>query len=155
MGRGSAFRVHLVAAEADDAVPDGGAAPIAEPPAVRRGSVLVVDDEPMLGVLTRRILEGAHDVVTTTSAKEALGWIGEGRRFDLIVCDLMMPDMTGMDLYEELAQAAPDQARTMVFLTGGAFTPRGRAFLEAVPNTCLEKPIDIVTLRTLVNERLS
>jgi signal transduction histidine kinase len=155
LGRGTAFRVHLVAAEAEGAAPAGGETATAEPPAVRRGSVLVVDDEPMLGVLTRRILEGAHDVVTTTSAKEALEWIQDGRQFDLIICDLMMPDMTGMDLYEELEQEAPEQARAMVFLTGGAFTPRGREFLASVANTCLDKPVDITSLRSLVDERLS
>jgi signal transduction histidine kinase len=161
LGRGSAFRVHLqpaataTAPASTTATGAPGSAAHADAPPAHRGSVLVVDDEPMLGVLTRRILEGDHDVATTTSAKEALDWIKEGRRFDLIVCDLMMPHMTGMDLYEELETLAPEQARRMVFLTGGAFTPRGRQFLDAVPNTCLDKPVDIRKLRTLVNERLS
>jgi signal transduction histidine kinase len=154
VGVGSCFRVHLEPVEAAVANESDTPTPVGEH-AARRGSVLVVDDEPMLGVLTRRILEGAHDVETTTSAQEALDWIRDGRRFDLIICDLMMPAMTGMDLYEELEAVAPDQARLMVFLTGGAFTPRGRQFLERVPNLCLDKPIDIAALRALVNDRLA
>jgi signal transduction histidine kinase len=155
VGKGSVFRVHLLPAASRAATVAPSSPTTTDAPSARRGSVLVVDDEPMLGVLTRRILEHDHEVVTTTSAKEALDWITEGREFDLIVCDLMMPHMTGMDLYEELASVAPEQARRMVFLTGGAFTPRGRQFLEAVPNLCLDKPVDITMLRTLVNERVS
>ncbi|MBI4955125.1 MAG: response regulator [Myxococcales bacterium] len=73
-------------------------------------------------------------------AAAALARIAHGERFDAIVCDLMMPDMTGMDLHERLRAVAPDQVRVMLFLTGGAFTPRARAFLSSVDNATLEKP---------------
>jgi CheY-like chemotaxis protein len=67
----------------------------------------------------------------------------------------MMPVMTGMELHEQLRRTAPDQADRIVFLTGGAFTPRARAFLDEVPNPRLEKPFALQTLRALINERLT
>jgi CheY-like chemotaxis protein len=73
----------------------------------------------------------------------------------LILCDLMMPQMTGMQLHAALVEKAPTQAERMVFLTGGAFTPGARAFLEAVPNEYLEKPFDREQLRALVNRKVS
>ncbi len=71
--------------------------------------------------------------------------------FDVIFCDLMMPDISGMDVYAEVARIAPAQAARMVFITGGAFTVRGRAFLEQTKNKHLEKPIDLNELRALVD----
>ena len=62
--------------------------------------------------------------------------------FDVIFCDLMMPEVTGMDFYAELKEVAPKQADAVVFVTGGAFTQRARAFLEHVPNPRLDKPFD-------------
>jgi CheY-like chemotaxis protein len=65
----------------------------------------------------------------------------------------MMPQMTGMDLYDELVRTAPAQADRMVFLSGGAFTAAARTFLEDVPNQRLEKPFDTRELLALVNDR--
>jgi CheY-like chemotaxis protein len=70
----------------------------------------------------------------------------------VILCDLMMPDMTGMDLHAELARKLPEQATRMIFLTGGAFTPRAREFLDEVPNQRLEKPCDLGKLLALIND---
>jgi CheY-like chemotaxis protein len=123
-------------------------------PLVRRGRILVVDDEPMIGKLAVRCLEAEHDVSTTEDATAALARITRGERFDVILCDLMMPIMTGFEFHEALQAVAPDQAESMVFLTGGAFTPKTRSFLAEVPNKRLEKPFRIGTLRAVVNERL-
>ena len=62
----------------------------------------------------------------------------------------MMPEMTGMDLYAELARSVPEQADRVVFVTGGAFTARAREFLERVPNARVEKPIDFQNLKLLL-----
>jgi CheY-like chemotaxis protein len=62
----------------------------------------------------------------------------------------MMPVMTGMDLYAEIVRAAPQLVGRLVFMTGGAFTPRARAFLESVSNPCLEKPLDTSKLRSII-----
>jgi len=117
--------------------------------ASRRGRVLVVDDEEMVATTFSRALGRAHDVIATDPT-DAARRIAAGQEFDVILCDLMMPDITGMDLYEELSRVAPDQAARMVFITGGAFTAQGSAFLEQTKNPYLEKPVDLEALRALV-----
>ncbi len=150
-GRGTVFRI---------ALPLAGEAPLVAPSSVApstalRGRVLVIDDEPMVGHSTQRILGREHDVQVLTGARSALSRIGEGERYDVILCDLMMPELTGMDLHSELARVAPDQAERLVFMTGGAFTPGAREFLERVPNPRVEKPFVIAQLRALVRERVA
>jgi signal transduction histidine kinase/CheY-like chemotaxis protein len=120
----------------------------------RRGRVLVVDDEPAVAKVLTRALTSDHDVVALVHAEEALQRIVAGERFDVIFCDLMMPQMTGMDFFEALARDCPEQASKMVFVTGGAFTPRGRQFLDDVPNQRIEKPFDFRQILALVNERV-
>ena len=146
-GKGSIFKVVLPSAGVPDLPETATPLPV---PQGRRGQVLVVDDEPLVGALLRRTLEEEHEVAVATSAREALARLAGGERFDVILCDVMMPDVTGYELYEELFQYAPDQARRMVFLTGGAFTPRAREFLAKVKNRCLDKPFDSERLRGLV-----
>lgn len=72
----------------------------------------------------------------------------------MILCDLMMPDVTGMELYGMLRELAPEQSEQVVFVTGGAFTSKARAFLDEVPNARVEKPFDLQRLRTLVRDRV-
>jgi nitrogen-specific signal transduction histidine kinase len=115
--------------------------------AARRGRVLVVDDEPAVGLTVRRLLASEHDVELRTRAEDALEAIRRGERFDAILCDLMMPGMKGWELHAALEQVAPDQARRMVVLTGGAFTEGAREFLERVPLPRIDKPFDLAILR--------
>ncbi len=122
--------------------------------AAPRSRLLVVDDEPMVVNSFRRILAKDYEVVACTSGREALAAIEAGPPFDLILCDVMMPLVTGMDVYEELSRAAPDVAARMVFMTGGTFTPRAKAFLDRVPNPRLDKPIDVKTLRAWIRKQL-
>jgi CheY-like chemotaxis protein len=84
-----------------------------------------------------------------TDAREACARVLAGERFDLILCDLMMPEMTGMELHAELARALPEQAERMIFVTGGAFTESAAEFLERVPNEQLAKPFDLAKVRSL------
>jgi CheY-like chemotaxis protein len=122
---------------------------------IRRGRILVVDDEPMLCTVIERTLSADHDVTTVTSAKQALVQISNGERFDLILCDLMMPEMTGMDLHAKLQELVPDQAASMAFMTGGAFTENAQAFLARLPNASIEKPFKGAKLRELVKQLLA
>jgi len=117
--------------------------------------VLVIDDEPLMGPAIRRILAHEHDVSVNAAAREALTAIEGGERYDVILCDLMMPQMTGMELHAALSESSPEQARRMVFLTGGAFTPAARAFLEQPGIPHLEKPFEPAQLRALVNDRVT
>jgi CheY-like chemotaxis protein len=93
-------------------------------------------------------------VVTANDAADALARVKAGERYDVILCDVMMPQMSGKELRAELLRVAPEQAERMVFLTGGAFTPGARAFLDQIPNPCIDKPFDTSTLLTLVGERV-
>ncbi len=122
--------------------------------ATRRARVMVVDDEVIITATIRRLLSRDHEVVTATRAIEGLHRIQSGERFDLILCDLMMPQMTGMELHDRIAEIDGDQASRMVFLTGGAFTPTARQFLDRVPNQRIEKPFDAQHLRLLVSDRI-
>ncbi len=116
-----------------------------------RARVLVVDDEPIIGRAVRRMLAPEHEVVALTSAREALERIGRGERFDVILCDLNMPDMTGTDFRDALATVAPEKAERMILLTGGTFTQDAEAFLARVGNPRIEKPFDGEALRGLVH----
>ncbi len=123
-------------------------------PASRRGRILVIDDEPIIGSAIRRTLGKEHDVSVVTSGQEAISLIRSGEVFDLLLSDVMMPEISGIELYQELCRTAPDCSRRMVFLTGGAFTEGAKEFLESVPNPRLEKPFDPDRLRALVREQL-
>jgi PAS domain S-box-containing protein len=118
----------------------------------RRGRVLVVDDEAPLANALKMFLGDEHDMVVVTSGRDALSLLERDARFDAIICDLMMPDVTGVDVHDALAAKAPALAERMIFVTGGAFTPRMREFLDRVPNPQLEKPFDLAKLRALLRK---
>ena len=104
-----------------------------------RWRVLVVDDEPAIGRMIQTVL-GHHDVEVVSSGENALARLRVDHAFDVIVCDLMMPTVTGMDVFAAVAAELPGVERRFVLVTGGAFTARARAFLEAIPNERLDKP---------------
>jgi CheY-like chemotaxis protein len=112
----------------------------------RRGHLLIVDDDANVARTFALLLSGDHDVVVSLQPRVAAQRVLAGERFDIIFCDLMMPDMTGMDFYAAIAAGQPGQAERIVFVTGGAFTPAARAFVAQVPNTFLEKPFDKTAL---------
>lgn len=115
-----------------------------------RRKILIVDDQPTLARAIRRMLSD-HDVTTVVSAREALDKIGAGERYDVILCDVMMPVLSGMDLHKALATSAPDQVAKMVFMTGGAFTKQAQEFFNHVPNPTIEKPFDRAALFSLID----
>jgi CheY-like chemotaxis protein len=117
---------------------------------VRRATVLVVDDERAIGAILVRILRG-HDVTAVTSAKEALEIVEARQSFDVIFSDVMMPEMSGIEFYEELRRRRPALAERVIFITGGAFTDAAKDFLERVPNARLDKPFDVAALRAMVD----
>lgn len=155
LGKGTTFRVFLPPAPS---AADGRSLRVPAvstvPDSQRRGRVLVVDDEEMLAAAIRRVLSRQHDVVTTTRALDALEKLRAGETFDVIFSDLMMPQITGMELFERISEEFPEQAPRVVFLTGGAFTQAAREFLAKVTNPTLEKPIDRQSLLSLVTERV-
>ena len=144
---GTVFRVTLPVARSE---PQRAASPAPVEAVAHRARVLVVDDELAIGRALSRSLGRHHEVVFLTSSREALTRITAGERFDVIFSDLMMPDVTGMDLYEELLRIAPDQAKRMVFVTGGAFTERACEFLDAVPNARVDKPFVVANILAII-----
>ncbi len=154
LGAGSTFGVHLPPSKlaASDTEELTTAELPASPP--RRGAVLVVDDEPMIGRALRRMLVALHDVTVVDRAADALARYDAGERWDVILCDLMMPQMTGMDLHAELTRRDPAIAERMIFLTGGAFTAGARQFLDRIPNPHLDKPFDGPSVQALVARAL-
>lgn len=122
------------------------------PPSKARAKVLVVDDEPLMGTTLRVTIGEENDVVVCTSGVEARELLATDDSFDVILCDLMMPGFSGMDLFAALDGERPDLAERMVFMTGGAYTPEARNFLRKVPNAQVEKPFDIDSLLGLIRE---
>jgi len=151
VGRGTAFRVALPRAAAP-ALASAPSPAAAGPSALRE--LLIVDDDDRLRVSLGRALGKEHAVTLASCAADALAMITGGRRFDLIVSDLMMPQMTGMEFYRAVVDLDRDQAARMVFMTGGAFTAEARSFVDEVHDRCLEKPFQVGELRALVR-RLS
>jgi PAS domain S-box-containing protein len=154
VGRGTTFRVTLPPARASNAraVPRRTATlpPPTRPTSPKqRGRVLVVDDEIAIGRAIQRILKPDHDVTLESDARAALERLSH-ERFDVVFCDLMMPNMSGMDFFEELSRRSPAQATRVVFLTGGTFSARSEAFLRESQNVCLPKPFSREAVSTVV-----
>jgi signal transduction histidine kinase len=145
-GKGTTFWVRLRTAQAAVDV-------AAEKAVTRLGQamrVLVIDDEAAVSRALQRYLGRWHDVTPALRAREALGLISSGLRFDAILCDLMMPEMSGPQFHEALKQLDPEQAGRVIFMTGGAFSEDARTYLSAVPNPQLEKPLDLERLGRLL-----
>ncbi len=145
---GALFRVVLPAAPAEvRPVPE---APTPTPKAPRgRATVLIIDDERLVGKTLARVLS-EHECTVVTDPREAHQLLLTQEPYDVILSDLMMPDMTGMDLHAALVTERPELAARMVFISGGAFTPAARDFLGRIPNPRIEKPFNPDEVRILV-----
>lgn len=121
------------------------------PPA---GRVLVIDDDVGVGRVLQRSLRG-HDVVTVSSGREALDLLATGATFDVIFCDLAMPGLAGPDVHAALQKTMPEVCDRMIFMTGGAFTPRSEEFARTTTCALVDKPFDIKALRALVAARVA
>lgn len=148
LGRGSCFRVTLPTCD-QDAPHSARRVPSTSP--AGRARLLVVDDEPLILRSVSRLLRDQHDVEIAANGREALERIRDDGPFDLVVCDLMMPIMTGMELHAAVRAFDPEAARRFVFLTGGAFTEAARRFLGTIDNPTLDKPVQPNLLRSVVS----
>jgi PAS domain S-box-containing protein len=144
---GTTVRVSLPVASAAQASSAPAAAARGAP--TGRLRVLVMDDEPQLTRVIETLLGGEHAVTSANSGRTALALLVE-HRYDLVLCDLIMPELTGMDVYEEVARRDPAAAARIVFMTGGAFTERARSFLAAHDNPVLAKPFSLEDLQALI-----
>jgi PAS domain S-box-containing protein len=151
LGKGTVFRVVLTP---QSEVEQAAEAQRAEVEASRNGRVLVVDDEPLVLSAMKRTLGTEHEVVGFHRARMALEWLERGQPWDVLLCDLMMPEMTGMEFHAEVSRRWPERVKDIIFVTGGAFTSGAREFLSRVENTLVEKPFEPRKLRELVRSRL-
>ena len=140
-GAGSTFRVVLPAMASEAPVPL---------PANTARRVLVVDDEPDIRALIQAALAQTHEVHTCASGAAALAQIAADPAWGVILVDLMMPGMSGIELWRRLAAADPRLADRVVFLSGGAYTAEAQTFLREHGPRYLEKPFDLATLRRTV-----
>jgi len=138
LGRGTRVTLRLQVATGRRTV--SAAEPGPRPVTPRR--VLLIDDDPQVAAVLGKSFE-PHDVTLATSGREALGRLDAGQQFDVIVCDLMMPEIGGVDVHERIAARYPGLEQRIVFMTGGAFTPLATRFIASVPNVCLQKPFDL------------
>ena len=125
--------------------------PLSELPSESRRILIVDDDEMVLSAFARR-LRRRYDVVTANSGNEALVRLGQDAAFDVILCDLMMPGVDGKAFYEAVERHHPELAGRIVFMSGGAFTPRLRRFASVVPNAVMQKPVNKKRLAQLLSE---
>jgi len=120
----------------------------------RRTRVLVVDNEPLILRALSRLLRADYDVETAGGGYEALDLIRHDGPFDLVLCDLGMPEMSGIELYAEATRAAPEIGPRFVFVTGGTIDESVQSQLDALTNQVLEKPIQPELLRDVVSQLL-
>ncbi len=153
-GKGTTFEVVLPMAESHGSGTYPAVSPMDGPPTAQ-ARLMIVDDEPLLLASLSRTLAPEHKVEAFTDARLALERLRAGERYELILCDLMMPEMTGMELHATLARELPEQAGRMVFLTGGAFTEAARAFLGSTELPWMEKPFEPEALRTRLRTLLA
>jgi len=151
VGRGTTFRV-VLAPQAQER-PEGGVEQKVVKPA-SRARILAVDDEQLVLNALRRTLGSEHELLLFNRPQAALTWLEQGEPWDLILCDLMMPEMTGMEFHAEVRRRMPERVDRIIFVTGGAFTAGARDFLSHITNLRVEKPFDPVSLRQLIHAQL-
>jgi signal transduction histidine kinase/CheY-like chemotaxis protein len=152
LGEGTTVRILLPPAPSDAQVKRTSSRP---PVTERERRLLVVDDDVLVARSIVRLLSG-HRVEVATSGREALArLLDASSRFDLVFCDLMMPDMTGMDLFETIERSRPTLARRFVFISGGGVTDGCRKFIENHPTRVVSKPIDRRALDRVLAEHVA
>jgi len=149
VGVGTTFRVTLPATALPEPRPRTSSRTV-PPRAGAKMRVLIIDDEPALARALAAMLQPDCQVTTATAGRDGLERLARGEVYDLVFCDLVMPEVTGMDIYEQIKLQRPQLAERFVFMTGGAFTTRAREFLEQIENPCIAKPFGVEEIRALV-----
>ncbi len=151
-GEGTTFRIELPAAPDTACAAQPSSSAPASAAAVERARILVVDDEPKLGTTLRLALGDRCAVEVVDNGRDALRVLEGGGAYDLVLCDLMMPELSGVDLYQRVCASDPALAARFVFMTGGAFTERAREFLAEHHLKRIEKPFPLERVLELLAE---
>lgn len=158
LGSGTRVSVHLpcLVFPTDEHTRETTAPPKPSQPSLKppigasKGRVLVVDDEPLIRRVVKHALH-AHEVITATNGREALEQC-RAQEFDVILCDIMMPELNGVEFYRMLSDICPGAEDDIIFFSGGTQIDEIHAFLDEVPNECLEKPVQRRRLQQRVNQ---
>jgi CheY-like chemotaxis protein len=112
---------------------------------------LVIDDDELVGRTIKRLLSGEHDVVVERDARIAVARLLAGESFDVVLCELRLPKINGIEVYVTIFRADPDAAARLVFMSGSEVSDDTELFLQTSGRPLLEKPFDISYLRAVVN----
>jgi PAS domain S-box-containing protein len=152
-GRGATFAVLLPLPEE---VPPSSVEPLVERPTPPRSDsiprLLVVDDETALAMALKKVLESDHQVTAVTTGRAALDLLLENGLFDVVLCDVLMPGLSGIDLYREVERRRPELMRQIIFMSGASSMPRVAEFFASIPNERIDKPVDVDQLRSLIRQ---
>jgi signal transduction histidine kinase len=151
LGEGSTFRIVLPGV--DGAAPRAASSSAEAAASDSRGRLLFIDDERDICEVMQEVMEPFHDLVTMTDARRALELLATGEFFDVILCDMRMPDMTGLDFHTRLRSDNPAQANRVVLMSGG-FTRRPGDPPIVLPRPLLEKPFIIEQVLALMREAM-
>ena len=153
VGVGTRVKVSFPIASSDDN--QGGGPDEDQIKSSHRGRVLVVDDEAPIRTVLKRMLSSEHDVVAVGSGEEGMELLAQDTGYDLLLCDMMMPCTSGVDLHRWLVEHDPGLARRTVFITGGTFTPKCCEYLDSLDNLKIEKPFNTKALKKIVADMVS
>lgn len=121
----------------------------------RRPRTLLIDDDAIIRSALKHVLKGVYDVTAAGDGETALDLLEQGERFDVILCDLMMPRMDGVTFYRRLRARWPELCQRVIFVSGGAFNTTTRNFLQDHDVLMLEKPFSVKDLKQLMAQRAS
>jgi CheY-like chemotaxis protein len=154
LGQGTVFAVEWPIESGGSAMPDFPGDDAHSSNSARTATILVIDDEPgIASALVHVLSRSGHTVETAANGRLALAKLAE-RAFDLILCDLRMPELDGPGFYQELARRYPQLLPRIIFLTGDTLSPEARAFLEKVGGARLHKPFRAAQVRQIVHQAL-
>ncbi|MBK7861060.1 MAG: response regulator [Archangiaceae bacterium] len=145
VGKGTTFKVVLPGIAATGTALATPPTQLVKPAKAR---LLIIDDEAAVAQGVRRMLKSELEIDVLQDPRTALERLNRGDLYDAILCDLMMPGLTGMDIYRDVRKSRPEVIERFVFMTGGVFTAEAQAFLDSVPNTKLFKPFTMKDVRS-------
>jgi two-component system, cell cycle sensor histidine kinase and response regulator CckA len=114
--------------------------------------LLIIDDERSVAQILGQMLGPQFDVTVCCSGQEALALVRETIDFEVILCDIMMPEMSGVELYDLLRERQAGVEQKIIFMTGGALLPNVAEFLTRVQRPKIEKPFDMMELRRAIRK---
>ncbi|MBN2342792.1 MAG: GAF domain-containing protein [Deltaproteobacteria bacterium] len=118
------------------------------------GRILLIDDEEGIRIALKRILR-TYTIVESSSGKDAIELLTHDADFDLILCDLMMPNTSGIDVHKWLSEHIPQLAADVMFMTGGIFTDNAKKYLQHIDNVLIDKPFNRKFVQQIVNSHLA